>query len=51
VILHNMLVELRRAGMLDDEFDASGNRIRDENIVQEFMELATDLRTFWSIVA
>jgi hypothetical protein len=37
-----MLVKLRRAGMLDDEFDASGNRIHDENIVQEFMEPPTE---------
>jgi Plant transposon protein len=36
VILQNMLVELRCAGIADDEFDASGNRICDENIVQEY---------------
>jgi Plant transposon protein len=42
VILHNMLVELRRDGKLDDEFDANGNRVRDECVIQEFMELPTE---------
>jgi Plant transposon protein len=41
-ILHNMLVELRRDGKLDDEFDANGNRIPDESAIQEFMELPAE---------
>jgi hypothetical protein len=49
IILHNMLVELRRDGKLDDEFDANGNRIHDESVIQEFMELpAEGLEGKWS---
>jgi hypothetical protein len=39
-----MLVDLRRDGKLDDEFDANGNRVRDECVIQEFMELTTEGR-------
>lgn len=40
VILHNMLVQLRLGGGMNDEFDANGVRIRDEGLIKEFMDLS-----------
>jgi hypothetical protein len=43
VIIHNMLVELRMMGELEDETDEIGNRVRGESLVREFMNLPTSL--------
>jgi Plant transposon protein len=43
VIIHNMLVELRMMGDLEDETDEIGNRVMDESLVREFMNLPTSL--------
>lgn len=38
VILHNMFVELRLSGELEDEYEIARNTIPDEDILAEFME-------------
>lgn len=40
VIIHNMLVQLRLNGELDDEIDSNGRRISSESVVEEFAEEA-----------